>query len=308
LAHPFRFAVFAFKANSGKEWAEKARRFEALGYGVLAMPDHFVNPLPPVPALAAAAAATTTLRIASVVFANDYKHPAVLAKEAATLDLLSDGRFELGLGAGWLKKEYEQVGIPFDPPGVRIERMVESLGIINRLWADGPVTHHGPHYTIDGLEGLPKPVQQPHPPVFIGGTGKRMLQVAAREADIVGLLPKTLPQGGHDWLGSTFAVVEQQRDWIREAAGDRFDALELSCVAFRAIVTDDFRAAAESSCDEYDLTVEQMLASPDFLIGSVDGIVAQLQERRERYGISYIEVIEDDADAFAPVVAQLAGR
>src|SRR3954451_2387579 len=160
MQRPFRFAVFAYNEDSRQEWEEKARRVEALGYAILVMPDHFLNPLTPVPALAAVAAATTTLRIGTIVFANDYRHPVVLAKEAATLDLLSDGRFEFGLGAGWLQKEYDQAGIRFDPAGVRIERMVESLGIIKRLWGEEPVTHHGTHYAIEGLNGLPKPVQK----------------------------------------------------------------------------------------------------------------------------------------------------
>lgn len=308
MTKPFRFGAFAYRTTSGHEWTEVARRIEALGFSTLAMPDHFLNPLTPMPALAAAAAVTSTLRIAAIVFANDYRHPALLAKEAATLDLLSDGRFEFGIGAGWLQKEYDQAGIRFDPAGVRIARMQEALDIIKRLWGADPVTHHGAHYTIEGLTGLPKPVQQPHPPIFIGGTGKRMLQLAAREADIVGLLPKNLPQGGHDWLGSTLDVLQQQAEWVREAAPERHAALECSYVAFRAIVTDSPRTAAGAARGAYGLTPEQMLASPDFLIGSVDAIVDQLQERRERFGISYIEVDEAEADAFAPVIARLAGR
>jgi probable F420-dependent oxidoreductase len=299
--------MFAYQAASRVDWEEKARRAEALGYATLVMPDHFLNPLTPVPALAAAAAVTTTLRIGSIVFSNDYRHPALLAKEAATLDLLSGGRFEFGLGAGWLKTEYDQAGITFDPAGVRIERMTEALAVIRGLWSNGPFSFAGRHYAIDGLDGQPKPVQQPHPPIFIGGTGKRMLQLAAREADIVGLLPKNLPQGGHDWLGSTAAVLDEQAAWVREAAGARFPSMEVSHVAFRAIVTDRRADVAAELAPRYRLTPEQFLASPDFLIGSVDEIVELLMEQRERWGISYIEIDDRDAAEFAPVVARLAG-
>jgi probable F420-dependent oxidoreductase len=308
MPRPFRFAMFAYEAPSRRAWEEKARRAEALGYATLVMPDHFLNPLTPVPALAAAAAATTTLRIGSIVFANDYRHPALLAKEAATLDLLSDGRFEFGIGAGWYEKEYEQAGIPFDPPGVRMARMAEALQIIRGLWDQAPVDFHGAHYTIAGLEGTPKPVQQPYPPIFIGGTGPRLLRLAGREADIVGFNPKPLPRGGHDWAGSTAQARDEQVAWVREAAGERFARLELSMVAYRAIVADRPMDVAEDLAAEYGVTSQQLLTLPDFLIGSVAEIVAQLEERRERFGVSYIEVSDSEAVAFAPVVARLAGQ
>jgi probable F420-dependent oxidoreductase len=305
---PFRFAVFAHEAASRQDWEEKARRAEALGYAILVMPDHFLNRLTPVPALAAAAAVTTTMRIGTIVFANDYRHPALLAKEAATLDLLSDGRFEFGLGAGWYQKEYEQAGIPFDPPGRRIERMQEALPIFKGLWSDEPLTFQGTHFAIAGLDGTPKPVQKPHPPIFIGGTGRRMLQLAGREADIVGFIPKTLPGGGHDWLASTPELLSEQIGWVREGAGARFNRLELSMVAFRAIVTDHPHEAASEVARDYDLTPDQVLASPDFLIGSEDEIVESLFSRREQFGVSYLEIGDRDAAGFASVVARLAGR
>ena len=308
MRRPFRFAVFAHEAASRQDWEEKARRAEALGYAILVMPDHFMNPLTPVPALAAVAAVTTTMRIGTIVFANDYRHPALLAKEAATLDLLSDGRFEFGLGAGWYQKEYERVGIPFDPPGRRIERMQEALTVFKGLWSEEPLTFQGTHYVIAGLDGTPKPVQQPHPPIFIGGTGRRMLQLAGQEADIVGFIPKALPGGGHDWLASTPELLSEQIGWVREGAGARFDRLELSMVAFRAIVTDRPREAAAEVARDYDLTPDQVLASPDFLIGSEDAIVEHLLTRRKHFGVSYLEIADRDAAEFAPVVARLAGR
>jgi probable F420-dependent oxidoreductase len=308
MQRPFRFAVFAYRADSRRDWEEKARRVEALGYAILVMPDHFLNPLTPVPALAAVAAVTTTLRIGTIVFANDYRHPALLAKEAATLDLLSDGRFEFGLGAGWFQKEYEQAGISFDPPGRRIDRMREALTIFKGLWSEEPLTFQGAHYAIAGLDGTPKPVQKPHPPIFIGGTGRRMLQLAGQEADIVGFIPKNLPGGGHDWLASTPELLTEQMGWVREGAGARFDQLELSMVAFRAIVTDHPREASVEVARDHDLTPDQVLASPDFLIGSEDAIVELLLTRRKHFGVSYLEIDDRDATGFAPVVARLAGR
>jgi probable F420-dependent oxidoreductase len=308
MQRPFRFAVFAYEAASRQAWEENARRVEALGYAILVMPDHFMNPLTPVPALAAAAAVTTTLRIGTIVFANDYRHPALLAKEAATLDLLSDGRFEFGLGAGWFQTEYERAGIAFDPPGQRIDRLHEALTIFKGLWSDEPLTFQGTHYAIAGFDGTPKPVQKPHPPIFIGGTGRRMLQLAGQEADIVGFIPKNLPGGGHDWLASTPELLTEQIGWVREGAGARFDRLELSMVAFRAIVTDRPQEAAADVARDYDLTPDQVLASPDFLIGSEDAIVECLLSRREQFGVSYLEIAARDAAGFAPVVARLAGR
>jgi probable F420-dependent oxidoreductase len=306
MPRPFRFAVFAYAAASQRDWAEKARRVEAHGYATLVMPDHLVNPLTPVPALAAAAAVTTTLRVGAVVFANDYRHPAILAKEAATLDLLSDGRFEFGLGAGWLQREYQMAGLSFDPAPERIARMEEALQIVKCLWGDEPCDFQGRYYAISELNGTPKPVQKPHPPIFIGGTKRRLLQLAGREANIVGFVPQTRPGGGHDWLASSEALLAQQVGWVRGGAGERFDSLELSMVAFRAIITDRPEAVASQLAPAYGMTAEQFLASPDFLIGSEDDIVERLLERRERFGISYIEIDDRDAAGLAPVVARLA--
>ncbi len=172
---PFRFGVIGVSARSREEWAEKARKAEALGFSTLLMWDHFNDQLAPLPALLAAADATTTLRLAPCVLSNDYRHPVVLAKEAATIDVLSGGRFELGLGAGWNRDEYQRAGLPFDPPAVRVQRLEESIQVIKGLFADAPLTFHGQHYTIAGLHGHPRPLQQPHPPLMIGGARRRML-------------------------------------------------------------------------------------------------------------------------------------
>src|SRR3954454_18343105 len=192
MAHPrkFRFGVQLMNAKDGTDWAEQARRAEALGYSTLFLPDHFGDQLAPLPAMMAAADATMTLRVGALVHDNDYKHPVVLAKEVATVDLLSGGRVEFGIGAGWMTTDYEQSGIPKDRDGVRIAKMVEALDIYRGLWAPGPFSFKGEHYTIDGLDGPPKPVQQPHPPILIGGGGPKVLRIAAQHADIVGINPK----------------------------------------------------------------------------------------------------------------------
>lgn len=305
---PFRFAVGNFGAASALEWAEQARRIEALGYAVFLVADHVADvPFAPVPALVAAAAATTSLRVGCTVFCNDYRHPALLAKEAATVDVLTDGRFEFGLGAGWVKAEHDQAGIPFDPPGVRVARMEEALRVIKALWAGEPVHHRGAHYTIASLAGTPLPVQRPHPPVFVGGGGKRLLSVAAQEADIVGLLSRARPEGGIDWAEGTEEALARKVGWVRAAAGDRFARLELALLFQRSAVTDRPQAAAAELAPAFGLTAEQVLASTEFALGSVDQIVERLCRLRAEYGISYVTVFPDAAEAFAPVVARLAG-
>jgi probable F420-dependent oxidoreductase len=258
----------------------------------------------------AAADATTTLRVGGLVLDNDFKHPVVLAKELATLDLLSDGRLEIGIGAGWMRADYDGTGIPYDPPGVRIDRMVEAVRLIKALLAPGQAALEGDHYHVPGLEGFPKPVQQPHPPILIGGGGRRMLGVAAREADIVGI-NGTLTAGaiGPDVLGSMRArAIDERIPWIRDAAGDRFDAIELNVRAFFVSVTNDRDAVASNLATALGLDVEEILATPFALIGSPEELVEDLRARRERWGFSYVIVGGEDTDAFAPVVAELAGR
>src|SRR5437588_7375465 len=224
----FRFDVQEHRAHSANNWRDKVRALESMAYSAVYLPDHFGDQLGPIAALMAAADATTTLRIGSLVFANDYRHPVVLAKEAATLDLLSGGRFELGIGAGWLRSEYEQTGIPFDPPGLRVERMQEALHILKGSFAENPLTFTGKHYTITHLESFPKPSQKPHPPLLIGAGSKRMLSIAAREADIIGILPKALTNGtiSEDPAERFAESIAQKVEWIRQAAGERFDELE----------------------------------------------------------------------------------
>jgi probable F420-dependent oxidoreductase len=308
-ARPFRFGAGAFIAGSAAQWREMACRVEAQGYDTLLVPDHFGQQFSPGPALIAAAMATTTLRVGVTVYANDYRHPVVLAKEVASIDVLCDGRLEFGIGAGWTKSEYDELGIPFDPPGVRVERMREAARIVRGVWADGPFSFTGQHYTIDGHEGWPKPVQRPGPPLMIGAGGKQLLSFAAREADTVGIVAQALPEGGLDTGADTEARVEEKVGWVREAAGDRFGDIELAMLIWAIRVTDDVRTGAEDIARTRwtPITAEQVLASPYYLIGGVDHIADRLSELRERFGFSYFSVFPEDVEAFAPVVARLAG-
>jgi len=309
--HPFRFGVQMWEAQSAAEWREKARKAEHLGYDILVIPDHFPDPsggiLGYAPALAAAAAATTTLRIGTNVLDNDFRHPALVASDAATLDLLSDGRFELGIGAGWDQGDYERSGIAFDRPGVRLKRLEESVQIIKRLFTGNPVAFSGEHFTINGLEGYPKLVQQPHPPLLIGAASPRLTAFAAREANIISVMPRVLPPGVPIYTDLTAAGVEEKVRWIRQAAGERFDDIELNILMQRVIVTTDRQSAAQTLGEQWHITPEDALESPFALIGTGEEMVATIRARRERHGISYLTVFERKMEAFTPVVPQLTG-
>ncbi len=308
-AKPFRFGVQEHAGSSGKAWRDRARLVESLGYQLLYLPDHFGEQLAPIAALMAAADATTTLRVGSLVFDNDYRHPVVLAKEVATMDLLSDGRFDFGLGAGWLAQDYEQSGMPYDSPGVRIERMEEGLKIIKGLLAGGSFSFTGKHYRVTELEGYPLPVQKPHPPILIGGGGRRMLTLAAREADIVNV-NFDLREGrvNRRVARSGFAEATAEKlGWIKEAAGDRFEHIELGAWVFMANVTEGREAIAAAIATGFGAEAPDVLDMPHFLIGTVDELVADLRARRERFGFSFVVVPGDSAEAFAPVVERLSG-
>jgi probable F420-dependent oxidoreductase len=306
---PFRFGVQASSPPPGTPWPELARRAEGDGWSVLTVADHLDDQYAVIPALQAAADATTTLRIGALVLCNDYRHPAVTAKELATIDVLSGGRLEAGLGAGWMASDYEQAGIPLDPPGVRIDRMIEALDVLDALWGDGPATVHGRHYRITGLDGRPKPRQRPRPPLLIGGGGRRVLTLAGQRADIVGLnlnlASGTIgPDAGRD---GTAERTDEKVAWVRAGAGDRFDEIELQVRVHLAVVTDDRAGVAEALAGGFGLTPEQALASPHALAGTVDQLCDDLVARRERWGISYIGVGLDAMDAITPVVARLTG-
>ena len=305
---PFRFGIQGRSLGPRDQWLDMVRRVEALGFSSYLALDHFVRGLDPVASLTAAAMATETLRVGSFVFDNDFRHPALLAKAAATIDVLSEGRFELGIGAGWLKEEYDQTGIPFDPAGVRITRMEEAIRLLKQIFtAEHPVSFAGAHYTVTDLICPPHPVQRPHPPFIIGGGSKRVLSVAAREADIVGITTRARPDGLKDTADLTAAATEQKIAWIKGAAGERFAEIELNMVVGDVVVTDDCQGEAERLANRYGVTPQEILDSPLVLIGNADEMAEQLRERRERFGFSYIVVTEPNIDALAPVVARLAG-
>jgi probable F420-dependent oxidoreductase len=302
--------VQAAKAGTRAEWVDLARRAESAGYAVLTMPDHFNEQLAPVPALMAAAGATTDLRVGALVWDNDYKHPVVLAKELATMDVLSDGRLEIGLGAGWMISDYEQAGMQYDRAGVRIDRFEEGLAIIRGLMANASFSFTGTHYTVTDLAGWPRPVQAPCPPVLIGGGGRRVLTIAARDADIVGI-NASMHAGvvGPEAIASmTAESVDEKVALVRSAAGDRLQDIEMNVRVFMVKVTDDREGTVDFLAKAMSVEQKMVETTPFALIGPPAKLVEDLLERRERWGFSYIIVGGDDIDAFAPVVAELAGR
>lgn len=313
---PFRFSIqasappggFTGTAADGDAWRDLARRVEALGYDSLTIADHLDEQWAVTPALVSVAEATTTLRLGTLVWCNDYRHPVVLAKEAATIDVLSGGRLEFGIGAGWMTSDYEQSGIALDRPGVRIDRMAEAITIMKGLLRSGPVDFTGEHYTITGLEGTPKPLQSPVP-FLIGGGGQKVLTIAAREADIVGI-NVALGAGVIDASAGPNATAEatdEKLRWVAEAAGERYDELELQTRVHLAVVTDDRESFADAVAPALGLTGAQALESPHALAGTIEQLCDTIVERRERFGLSYITVGADAVEAMAPVVARLAG-
>jgi probable F420-dependent oxidoreductase len=306
---PFRFAVQLSEAASGAAWRELARKAEDLGYSTVFMPDHFGEQWAPLIALTVAAEATTTLRVGTLVLDNDFRHPVVLAKEAATLDLLSEGRLELGLGAGWMREDYDQSGIAFDPPAVRVGRLRESIAVLKRLWGEGRTDHDGDHYSVKGAPGFPLPFRRPHPRLLVGGGSRTVLGLAAREADIVGVNPR-LTEGfyGPEAIASAAPEYYDQRvAWVREAAGARFEDIEIQSLTFVVQVIPNGREFIEQMATGFGMTPEQAAETPAALIGSVDELAETLERRRTRWGMSYWVIHEGDMDAFAPVVARVAG-
>jgi probable F420-dependent oxidoreductase len=310
MAHPrrFRFGIQLSSAASGADWAAQARQAEDLGYDTLFMPDHFGDQLGPVPALMAAADATSELNVGALVFDNDYKHPVVLAKELATIDVLSGGRLIVGIGAGWMATDYEQSGIPMDPPGVRVTRMEEGIAVLKGCFGEGAFSFEGDHYRITGYDGLPKPTQTPLP-FLIGGGAKRVLSIAAREATIVGINPSI--HSGHVDADAARNGAADETDkkvaWVREAAGDRYAELEINLLQFAGIVTDDRKGTAEMMAPLFGLPPEEVETYPHACIGTVDEICEALEARRERWDASYIVFQGDTMEPMAPVVAKLRG-
>ncbi len=305
-----RFAVQSGQADSPRAWRERARQIEDLGYSTLYLPDHLGDQWGPVVAMTVAAEATRTLRVGSLVFDNDYRHPVVLAKEMATLDLCSEGRVEVGLGAGWKRSDYEEAGLAYDQPGERVDRLAESLAIMKALWAQGSATMEGSHYRVRGAQGLPRPFLASGPTLVVGGGGRRLLSLAAAEADVVGVNP-SLATGRVGPEVATSALPERYRErlgWIRQAAGDRFCDLELQCLTFVAHVGPGGRERIESMAPLFGLTADAAAEVPVVLAGTVDQVCDTILARREEYGLSYWVVHDAEMEAFAPVVARLAGR
>lgn len=276
------------------------------------MPDHFGDQLAPVPALQAILDATTTLKVSALVFDNDYRHPVVLAKELATMDVLSNGRVEVGLGAGWMISDYEQAGMQYDRPGVRIDRFLEGLHIIKSAMSPDPFSFEGEHYKITDYNGFPKPVGGKCPPVIIGGGGERVLKIAAREADIVGV-NGSLHAGviGPDAISTMTGEVIAEKVAIvadaAEAAG-RLDHIEMNIRAFFVSVTDDRSGQVTGMASLIGVEEQMIENSPFALIGSRSKIAEDIVARREQYGFSYVIVGPDELEVFAPIVAELAGK
>ncbi len=304
---PFKFGAKATKAATGKEWADLARQAEDLGYVSLQIDDHFGGQLSPIPACMAAAAVTSRLQVGTLVAGNDFRNPVVLAKEASTIDLLSDGRFILGIGAGWLKGDYAIAGIQQDDAHTRIERMGEAIDIFRGVWSAEPFSFSGEHYQIAEVTGYPKPVSDI--PILVGGGGRQVLTLAAQKADIVGINPKIVGRTINPRSMATAAadVVDEKLSWVREGAGDRYEQIELQLQVFVTVVTDDPMAVAEKLAPNFGLPPEVVLAAPYFQIGPLEKIKDDLVELRDRWDISYIAFQQDATQAVAPLVSQLAG-
>ncbi|HZP30261.1 MAG TPA: TIGR03621 family F420-dependent LLM class oxidoreductase [Acidimicrobiia bacterium] len=309
-SRPFAFGVQLTGAPDRAAWLAAARRAEALGYGTISLPDHFGDQFAPFAALGAVAAVTERVRLSMGVLANDFRHPVVVAKEAATLDVVSDGRLTLGLGAGWMREEYDAAGIPFDPPGDRIERLGEAIRIVRALFAGEPVDHAGRWYRVHGIVGTPRPVQRPSPPILVGGGGQRMLGLAAREADVVSVVTANANRRAGAGLGRD-ATLDRTRvkvEWVRDAAGDRFPDLVLNTRVSIVAIAPDARDVVARVAPAHDLTPDELLASPHVLAGTRDEVVERLEQLRDELGFSSFTVSQGAMEDLAPVVEALTGR
>ncbi len=310
---PFRFLADARVTGSGRELAERARQAEGSGIDVLVIPDHLIDQLAPIAYMATVAAATTTLRFSAFVHNNDLRHPAVLAQELASLDVLSEGRLEVAIGAGWNQAEYDAIGVPFEPPRVRQERLAEAITVLKGCFADGPFSFAGDHYTITDYDARPLPVQRPHPPFFIGGGGRRTLTLAGREVQTVGLAPRILPGPKLDPRSITVEATAEKIAWVREAAGDRFGEIELNVYPSSSpvLLTEKPRPHLQELAEQIvgrtgiAISADELADSPHVFIGSVQGLAEKWQRLRDELGISSVMVGE--VGELAPVVELLAG-
>lgn len=315
---PFRFLGVVPGSCGPAELVATARRAEAMGYSALVVPDHLLDQHAPIPVLATIAAVTERLRIGTFVFNAGLRHPAVLAQDLASLDVLSGGRLEIGIGAGWNRPEHDAIGLPFPAPGARVDRLAEAIAVLKGCFADGPFSFSGKHFTIDGHDGQPTPAQRPHPPLFVGGGSRRVLRLAAQQAQIVGVAPRLSPgdqrEPRPDARSFTAAATAEKIGWIREAAGERFAELELNTYPSGgpAVVTPDARAAASRRADALraasgvELTADEVLDSPHVFVGTLDSLTEKVLSLRERFGIT--SIMTGEIDVLAPLVERLAGR
>jgi probable F420-dependent oxidoreductase len=302
---PFRFGVLVDRRHDRESWLASVGDVDSLGYDVVLAGDHLGDGISTLPALVTAAQTHPRLRLSTYVIDNDYRHPAVLAMEAATVDQLTGGRLELGIGAGWKTSEYDAAGLTFDPPLVRTRRLCEAVLVIKALMGPGPVSFQGEFYRLEGLDGNPKPVQQPHMPILIAGGGKRLLEFAAREADIVAINTRHLRGAvgtGEELLAST---LERRAVLVRAVAGERWEGLELHLLIKKVVATRDRAAAAKEVGPSLGLTPVQALESPYLLIGTADEMAEQLIATRDRLGFSYFGIFQRDMTTFAPVLERL---
>jgi probable F420-dependent oxidoreductase len=307
---PFRFGLQAYTSDTPKNFIDQVRKAELLGYSVWTAPDHAMDHLAPLPALAAIAMSTSVIRIGTMVMSNDWRNPVLLAREAATVDWLSGGRLELGVGAGWLKQDYDRLGEPYDSPRVRIDRLEESLELMIELLSGATSHHSGRFYQVSGASCHPAPVQKPHLPIVVGGGSRRILTIAGRLADSVSVFTnigagqrgeKTRP----DW---SVRATEERLGWVREGAGPRFSEIELGARVRMTAVTNNRAATAARLGSPEQLSADEVVTSPYALVGSVDSICDDLVERRERFGFSYFVWGIGDFETMAPVVSRMAGR
>ena len=310
---PFRFLAEIGGIASGAELAQRARHAEQLGYDTLVLPDHLIKQLSPVVTMATVAAATSTARVAAFVLNNDLRHPAVLAQDLASIDVLSGGRLDVALGAGWNKPEYDAIGLPFDPTPVRQARLAEAITVLKGAFSGAPFSFTGEHYTITDYRAEPVPVQRPHPPFFIGGGGRRTMTLAGREADIVGLAPRIRSLGKVDAVSLTLEAAREKIGWVREAAGERFPSIEFNTYpsGWPAKITDDVHGEARQIIDHLrsrtgvELTEQDVLDSPHIFIGSVDQLVEKFLHLRAELGIT--SILLGAPDDLSPVLERLSG-
>src|SRR3954451_14907291 len=308
----FRFLANASEIVTGSEVADRARRAEDMGYDALVIPDHLLDQLSPVVAMSTIVAATSTLRVSAFVMNNDLRHPAVVAQDLASIDVLSGGRLDIAIGARWNRSEYEAIGLVYDPPAVRQARLGESITVLKGLFSGTPFSFTGEHYTITDYAAKPVPVQRPHPPFFVGGGGRRTLALAGQEADIVGLAPRILAHARVDAGSLTLAAAREKIGWVRDAAGERFPSLEFNIYpsTWPVVVTDNLRGEARRVIDHLrsqtgvELTEDEVIDSPHLFIGSVDRLVEKFVQLREELGISSIMLGE--IDELTPVLARLS--